>query len=457
MLRNKYDYDIFILGGGTAGTRAALQLAAAGKRVGLSEPSELGGYEALEGYGERASLLQAADLYARIKTATTMGIRGGSVGYNYPTLRQWNGQNRSANDSHHIKTVLTNAGVSLYKSSARFISPHEVALGRQHVSSSHFLICTGSTVTIPSSVSGLSSVAYLTPKTAADLLKPPKSIFIIGGGKTGVEFASLFSSFGSSVYIAEIAPRLLPEEDLEAGEAVKKELTAHGSEVLSSTRVTSVSKDGLLHRVTYLRGDVEHVVKVEHVMLAGGRAPNLDLGLENAEVDYSPLGISVSPSLQTSAKHIYAAGSVTGNVHGAEGAVLEAEQAVFNLLRRDKVSATYNALPLVIYAQPIVARVGVNEGEALRKDIAISSATVELRQTVTGRAHQDNGLVKLFADRKGTLIGAVMIGQNAADGINSAVLAIESGMTVEKLARIPLAHGSLGEALTAAARQLVVV
>lgn len=455
MLRNKYDYDIFILGGGSAGIRAALTLAAAGKRVGLAEPAEFGGYEILEGYAERAPLVQAAGFYANVKTATAIGIRGGSVGYNYPTLRQWSHDSTEQARRHdHIKAQLETAGVSLYPEAARFIGPHEVALGRQHVSSTHFLIATGSVVTVPSTISGLTSVPYLTPKTAADLLKPPKSVFIIGGGKTGVEFAGLFSTFGSTVYIAEIAPRLLPEEDLEAGEAVKRELEARGSEVLSSTRVTSVSKEGLLHRVTYLRGDVEHVIKVEHILLAGGRAPYLDLGLDNAEVEHSPLGIAVTPSLQTSARHIYAAGSVTGNVRGPEGATLEAEQAALNILRRDKTTVSYAGLPTVIYGQPNVARVGVNEGEALRKDIPINAATVELSETVFGRANRATGLVKLIADRKGALIGAVIVGPGAADAINTLALAIETGITIEKLSQLPLAYGSLGEAITKAARAL---
>ena len=454
MLRNKYDYDIFILGGGTAGVRAAHILAEAGKRVGLAEPNEVGGYESLEGYGERASLIQAADLYTRVKGATGFGIRGGSVGYNYPTLRQWNDDNRSQHTSKILKDALEKAGVKIYASDARFIGPHEVALGRQHVSSSSFLISTGSTVNIPSTITGLSNVAYLTPKTAADLLKPPKSIFIIGGGKTGVEFASLFSSFGSTVYIAEIAPRLLPDEDIEAGDAIKHTLEARGSEVLSSTRVTSVSKEGVLHRVTYLRGDVEHVIKAERILLAGGRVPNLDLGLDNAEVEHSPLGIAVNTSLQTSARHIFAAGSVTGNVRGPEGALLEAEHAAMNLLRRDKTTVNYGAVPFVIYSQPIIARVGVNEGEALRKDIAINVASVALPYTVAGRALQIPGLIKLVADRKGTLIGAVLIGPGASEAINTLTLSIDAGMSIEKLVRMPLAFGSFGEGITLAARTL---
>lgn len=458
MLRNKYDYDFFILGGGAAGVRAAIVLAESGKRVGLAEPKELGGYELNEGYGERAPLVQAANLYARVKSATN-GLRGGSVGYNYPTIREWS---RSSNEAlkpssgaDSLKSQLTKAGVTVYTASARFIGSHEVALGRQHVSSGQFLIATGSEVNVPANIEGLSGVAYLTPGTAADLLKPPKSIFIIGGGKTGVEYAGLFSSFGSTVYIAEIAPRLLPEEDIEAGDAIKKVLESRGSEVLSSTRVTSVSKEGTVHRITYLRGDVEHVVKAEHILLAGGRTPNTDLGLDNAEVDHSPLGVTVGPSLQTSSKHIFAAGSVNGNVRGPEGAVLEAEIAANNMVRRDKLSVTYDAIPTVIYSQPAVARVGVNEGEALRKDIPILVASVDLAQTVSGRAAESTGRIKLIADNKGLLIGAVIVGSHAADAIDALTVAITAKFTIEQLVRTPLSYGSLGEGIQLAARQLL--
>lgn len=455
MLRNKYNFDVFILGGGAAGIRAATILAAAGKRVGLAEPGELGGHEALDGYGVRAPLVQAAGFFSQVKTANAIGIRGGSVGYNYPTLRQWNDENNASRSSHSIKASLEAAGVTIYKSTARFIGSHQVALGRQHVSSSQFLIATGSVVNVPATISGLSTITYLTPQTAVTLLKPPKSIFIIGGGKTGVEYAGLFSTFGSNVYIAEIAPRLLPEEDLEAGDAIKHELEGRGSEVLTSTRVTSVAKEGVLYRVTYLRGDVEHVVKVEHILLAGGRTPNLDLGLDNAEVEHSPLGIAVNASLQTSAKHIFAAGSVTGNVRGAEGAVLEAEQAASNMLRRDKVAVDYSAIPVVIYSQPAVARVGVNEGEALRKDISVTTASISLQETVVGRATRSTGFVKLLADKKGQLVGAVLVGAGAPEAANALTFAIGANLSVEKVAATPLAYGSIGEAIALAARKLL--
>jgi pyruvate/2-oxoglutarate dehydrogenase complex dihydrolipoamide dehydrogenase (E3) component len=452
-LKPKYDYDIFIIGGGTAGVRAAEILALDGKRVGIAEPGKLGGFEANYGYGERAPLVNAAKLYTQIKRANEMGIRGGSVGYNYPTLREWSEQARQPDRSAVVKQRLEALGVSMYESAARFIGPHEVALGRQHIVSRQFLIASGSSVAVPTTISGLESIAYLTPSTATDLLKPPKSLFIIGGGKTGVELAGLFMSFGTTVYIAEIAPRLLPEEDADASDRLKAEIEERGGEVLSSTRVTSVVKESLMHRIIYLRGDVEHVIKAEHILLAGGRRPNLDLGLENAEVDYTPLGITVSGTLQTSSKHIYSAGSINGTVRGPEGARYEAELAAQNLIKRDKLAASYAALPVVVYSQPSVARVGVNEGEALRKDIACRTATVNLADTVANSAGRTNGFLKLVADKKGIVIGATAVGCSP-DVINSLTMAIAAAMSVSALAHIPFAYGSDGEAVTLAAQKL---
>lgn len=454
MVRGRYDYDIFILGGGTAGSHAALLLAAEGKRVGLAEPNEIGGYEATTGYGLRAPLLEAGRLFSAIRGSGEIGIRGGSVGYNFPTIRDWS-MRRDVRAPHVTRENLERAGVRVYGAGARFIGPHELSVGRQHVTSAQFLVATGSVPVVPASISGLDRIGYLTPETAIGLLKPPKSVFIIGGGKTGVEFAGLFASFGSHVSVAEVSPRLLPDEDAEAGDALKRSLEAAGGDVLTSARLTSVSKDGTLHRVTYLRGDVEHIVKAEAVLLAAGREPHCDLGLENAEIDYSPLGIAVNGYLQTSAKHVYAAGSVAGTVRGAEGALTESEAAAANLLRRDKVTPAYASVPRVVYGQPIVARVGVNEADALRKDIAITTARVELAATVAGRAARDPGSVTLVADKKGVLVGATAIARDAGETINSLAVAVEAGMNVEALARLSLAYGSAGEAITAAARTLV--
>ena len=157
-------------------------------------------------------------------------------------------------------------------------------------------------------------------------------MFVIGGGAVGLEFARLFSAFGSKVYVAEIAPRLLPREDQEVGELAAKVLSEeYGIKPLTETRVIRVSKEAMAKRVTFLRGREEHSVKVEEILLATGKTPQVDIGLENAGVEYSPLGIEVNDHLQTSAKHIYAAGDVLGGFGLTHVALMESRIVAHNI------------------------------------------------------------------------------------------------------------------------------
>ena len=130
-----------------------------------------------------------------------------------------------------------------------------------------------------------------------------------------------------------------------------------GVTVLTSTRVTKVSKDALMKRVTYTRGDVEQSVKVDEVLLATGKMPMIDIGLENAGVEYTPKGIEVNEYLQTSAKHIYAAGDVLGKYMYTHVALLESRIAAHNMLHRDKHSPLYVAIPRVKHTTPEIASV----------------------------------------------------------------------------------------------------
>lgn len=447
----KFDYDVVVIGGGQAGTAAARTLAAGGQRVALINDSGLGGRAVRGGDIARRTLLSAARAYREVKDAGDIGIRGGTVGYNYPTLREWKRGVQATARGLVTAASLKDAGIMVIEGNARFVDGHTVSVERRRISAGSFVIATGSVPVVPANVSGLTRVKYLTPETAGDLLKPPKSLLIIGGGTAGVEYAELFTTFGSKVTVAEVSPRLLPREDADAGELVAARLRNRGTEVLTSTRIVSVSREALLYRVTYLRGDVEHVVKAEHVLVAAGATPALDLGLENAGVESTPLGIGVSNGLQTSAKHIYAAGSVTGGATGAAGSAHEGRIAALNLAGRDKLTVNHGAVPRTVRSNPVVAGVGVNEADMLRKDIAATTRTTPAAAVLDGIIDNADGFVRLVADKRGVLVGATLAVDGSDEAIGMLALAIAQKTTVTDLAGLPFLTSGIGEliALTA--------
>lgn len=456
MAKQKHDYDLIVIGSGAGGSVAATIAARAGKRVAIVENDELGGASPNFGDIPVNALLHAAGVYETAKSGQQFGIRSGTIGYNYPSIKAWkelvvSRAGAGANSSRFYESE----GVTIYHGLAHFISPYEISVNRRHLSASYFLIATGAKWVRPA-IEGLDKVHYLTARSALDLLRPPKTLFIVGGGSTGVEFARLFSTFGTKVYIGEVAPRLLPTEDEEASELTERVLEEQkGVTTLTSTRVTKVSKDALKKRVTYTRGDVEHSVKVDEILIATGKMPSVDIGLENAEVEYTPRGIEVNEFLQTSNKHIYAAGDVLGEYMYTHVALLESRIAAHNILHRDKHTPDYTAIPRITHMSPEIASVGLYEDDCIKRDMAINKATAPLN--IIGRANTTNmrdGFVKVLTDKKGVLIGATIVAPNAGEMIHELTLAIQHHMTAHDVASTIHAFPSWSEAVRVACGKL---
>lgn len=435
MTKQKYDYDFIVIGSGAGGSVAADIAARAGKRVALIEGDTLGGECPNWGCVPTKAMLHAANIYDEAKHSARFGIRSAAVGYNYPTIKAWKDiavkRTGAANGDKYYEAQ----GIAVFRGGAHFISPHEITVNRRHLSAAHFLVATGSHWNIPE-IEGLDAVNYLTARTALDLTRPPKSLFIIGGGSVGCEFAELFSIFGSKVYIADVAPRLLPKEDEEVSTVIEKQFREErGMQLLTKTKVISVAKEGVLIKVTYLRGGEEHTVKVDQLLIATGKLPSTDLGLENAGVDYSAKGIDVDEHLQTTNKHIFAAGDVLGRYMFTHMGVYEGRIVANNLLQRSKISPDYSAVPRVTFLTPEVASVGMTESDCLRRDLAINKGIAPLN--IIGRSNVTDtreGFAKVITDKKGVLIGGTVVGPHAGEMIHELTLAIQYNMTAANVA-----------------------
>lgn len=456
MAKQTYDYDLIVIGSGAGGSVAADIVASAGKRVAIVESDAIGGGSSNWGDVPTKALLEAARAYNSAKNAGAFGIRASTAGFNYPSVRAWKDLAVKRTGVHGNAKHYQTKGIGLYRGQAHFISPHEITVNRRHLSAEHFLIATGShwaSLNVPVS----ERVTLLNPRTALDLTKPPRVMFIIGGGSTGVEFAELFASFGTKVYIAEEAPRLLPREDQEVSQLVEAVFAKRrGIQVLTKTKVTNIAAEGLGGRITYLRGGEEHTVRADYTLVAVGQDPTVDIGLENAGVEYTARGIETDEFLQTSARHIFAAGDVIGSHMYTHTAVYESRIAAHNILhKKQKVSPDYRAVPRTTFLSPEIASVGMSEEDCLKRDLAIKTAIVPIN--VIGRANVSNlmdGFIKVIADRRGVLLGASVVSANAGEVIHELTLAIQHGLTAAQVADTLHAFPTWSEAVRVACAKI---
>ena len=454
--KSKYDFDLIIIGSGAGGSAAATIAAREGKKVAIIESDTFGGNSPNWGDVPIKSMLHAAHLYSQALEGTRFGLRSGAISFNYPSLIAWKDLAVKRTGAGDNRGYYDEQGITTLHGLAHFMSPHEINVNRKHYSAHSFIIATGAEWKTPE-IQGSDAVPPITPRELLDSKRLPKSLYIIGGGTTGVELAQLLSTFGVKVVIAEIASRLLPDYETEAGELLEYLLAKNKKvHVLTQTRTVAIEKENIAQRVTYSRGGHEHSLRVDQVLVCAGRRPNVDLGLENAGVKYTDKGIVVNENLQTSAKHIYAAGDVLGEISGhTHTALMQSRVAAYNIMSKKKIVPDYSATPHVIFTYPSIASVGLTEDDCLRRDLRIKKSLIPL--SVVARSNVSDfqdGFVKLIANKHGVLIGATIAGPEAGESIHELALAIKYGLTAKQVANTPHAFLTWSEAIRIAAGKI---
>lgn len=451
----EFDYDLIVIGSGAGGSAAANIAANEGKRVALVEADTFGGGSPNWSDVPTKALLHAANLYDEAVHGARFGLRSATISYNYPSIRSWKNLAVKRTGVSNNREYYEKQGINTFIGSAHFISPNEITVNRRHLSANNFLIATGSQWEIPKIV-GLDKIKYLTPRTILEEIRPPKNLMIIGGGENSVEIAQLMATFGTKVYIVEKSDRLLPKYDREVGEIIARILTEQkGANILTQSKVVAIEKDGLSKRITVSRAGVEKNFRVDEVLIATKRLPNIDLGLENAGVNYSKNGIKVNNFLQTNIKHIYAAGSVIGKSFLTHSAILESRIVANNILKRNKTTPDYLATPEIIFTNPGIAVVGLSEEECIKQKIAINKAIAPLNIIIRSNTSDfRDGFVKVITDKKGVVLGGSIVCPHAGEMIHELVLAIKYGLTASQIADTPHAFLSWSEAIRVCAGKL---
>lgn len=444
---HEFNFDLIIVGSGAGGGVAAHIAQRLGKSVAIIEEEKIGGECPNFGCVPTKALLKASALYDEAQHANKYGVRIPSVAAHFPTVKKWKDKAVLRTGTSEGEEAFEADGITVINGRAHFIGPHEVSVGKKRYRAKKFLISTGTHSFIPP-IEGLSEAGYLTYREAQELSKLPQSLFIIGGGPIGCEFAQIFSDFGSEVHVGEYAPQLIANEDKEVGQLVGALFEERGIKVHTDCEVFKVEKDRSKKVVYYKKNGKHYSARVDHILVTTGKRPNTDIGLENAGVKYTPRGIKTNLKMQTSAKHIYASGDVVGPFAFTHMASYQSRIAAHNMFKREKIRAQYHAVPRCVFTHPEVAAVGMTEKEAHEQRLKVKVNAVPI--SIIGRSNtsdQRAGFVKVITNEKGVLLGACIVAPRAGEMMQELGVAVHNRLKAQDVAATIHAFPTWSEAV----------
>jgi pyruvate/2-oxoglutarate dehydrogenase complex dihydrolipoamide dehydrogenase (E3) component len=453
-----FDYDVCILGGGSAGYAAARTTAAAKLNTVVIEGGEdVGGLCILRGCMPTKALLYAAEVHHLARHPQIFGIDPGEVRFDFAkVMARKNLLIKGFADYRHQQ--LADGRFTFIRAHARFTDEHTVILDNgRTVSAEHFVISTGSKVA-PSPLPVLDDVGYLTSDSALKLESLPKSIIVLGGGAVALEFAQFFSRFGVNVTLIQRSPHCLHEVDTDAATVIETVFRREGIEVFTGTKLLSVAQSGQGKSVTFLHGDHKRSVTADEIFFGLGRVPNTaGLNLDSLGLKTEWGRIVTDERMRTSVPNIYAAGDCTGPYEIVHIAVQQGEIAGYNIANPAEPRAIdYRLRVEVVFTEPQIATVGLTEKEAQARQIAYRAGSYPFNDH--GKSQIMNamdGFVKLLCDPvSGEIIGGACVGPVGGELIHEIIAAMHKRMTVRELATMPHYHPTLAEIWTYPAEEL---
>jgi pyruvate/2-oxoglutarate dehydrogenase complex dihydrolipoamide dehydrogenase (E3) component len=448
-------YNLVVLGAGYAGILTALEAARAGAKVALVERNRLGGVCLNAGCISSKAIIRTARLYAEMRNARRYGARRPDdihVDFAEVMQRMRSVQARVSrrNSAHDLRAH----GIDLFFGEARFTGPATVAVDGKLLRFKRALVATGARPAIPP-IPGLVEAGYLTNETIFELKECPRRLLVIGGGPLGCELAQAFCRLGSQVSIVQDEPLFLSQEERDAAQILSESLARDGIDIHLNTQTLRVRTEGTQKVVDLVSDDNRMTVTVDVILVAAGRAPNVQgINLEAAGIEYDvDSGIRINDFLQTSNPKIYAAGDVClehkfAHIEGASAHIVT-QNALF--LGRQRLSAL--TIPWCTYTDPEIAHAGMYVKEAREKNIPVKTITVPMHEVDRAIADsEEEGFVKIHL-REGTdrIIGATVVARHAGEMITDISLAMSAGIGLRDLARVSYPYPTQAAAIKMAA------
>ncbi len=450
------DKHLLIIGGGSAAFAAALEALAAGAKVTMiNDGLPIGGTCVNVGCVPSKNLIRAAERLHKARNNPFSGIQtDGKLESLSSLIEQKRELVEQLRLEKYIDVVKDKPGFRLIKGRARFIGARAVEVNGETLTADAFLIATGARPFIPD-IPGLADVDYLTNESAFELDALPESLIVLGGRYIALELAQMFSRLGSKVTVLQRSPRILPDESSELTEALTFYLKEEGVSIVTGNRFNRIyqSPQGVTVETT-INGR-QRTFTADKILVATGRQANTDkMGLEQAGVATDARGfIKTNDYLQTSADHIFAAGDVLGRNMFVYTAAYEGKLAARNALTADKTETDYSTLPWVIFTDPQVAGVGLNERQAHERGLPAESTVLPLSYVPRALAARDTrGFIKLIRNTQtDQLIGARILAPEGGELLMQISMAIKFGITVEQIKNLFHLYITLSEGIKLAA------
>jgi glutathione reductase (NADPH) len=425
-----FDFDLFVIGGGSGGVRAARMAAQRGARVALAEVAEMGGTCVNLGCIPKKLYSYAAHFAESFEESHGFGWVGEAPTLNWDTLKANRAREISRLNGIYVQ-LLKSAGVQILTGWAKLIDAHTVDVGGQHYRAKNILIATGGKPSVPKIAGGEHVV---TSNEMFDLSPFPRRLLVVGGGYIACEFASIFNGLGAKVKQLYRGHQVLRGFDEEVRTFIASEMVKSGVALHLNTGVDGIERTGDGLQVRLLDGS--HIT-VDTVLYATGRVPLVSgLGLEAAGVAQNAAGaIQVNAQYQTSVPSIYAVGDVTARVQLTPVALAEAmvvvDQLFGPLAGKKPRSMSYDFIPTAVFTHPNIGTVGYTEAEASERFGKISvfrSDFKALKHTLSGSTERT--LMKLIVeDATDRVIGLHMVGADAGEIVQGFAVAMKAGAT----------------------------
>lgn len=453
-----FDYNLVVIGAGSAGLVSSLIAAMVKAKVALIEKHKMGGDCLNTGCVPSKALIRSGKILSYVKRAEDFGFRQGTLAYDFAEIMARVQQIVKTIEPHDSIERYTEMGVDCFKGEARITSPYTVTVNGKTLTTRNIIVATGAGPFIPP-IPGLEKVDYLTSDNIWDIRELPEKLVVLGGGPIGCELTQVFSRLGSAVTQVEMFPRILGREDADVSDMVLRRFENEGIRVLTGHKAKQVVTDGH-ENVLICASDSRDVrVPFDRILVAVGRAANTKgFGLASLGVEISERGtLQTNELLQTNFPNIYCAGDVAGPYQFTHTAAHQAwyasVNALFGAIKSFKVD--YRVIPWATFTDPEVARVGLNETDAREQGIDYEVTTYGIddldRAIADSEAH---GMVKVLTKPgKDEILGVTIVGAHAGDIIAEYVLAMKHKLGLNKIMETIHIYPTLSEANKYAAGQ----
>src|SRR5256885_2682742 len=453
-------YDVIFIGGGPAGYIGAIRSAQLGLSVAVVEPEGLGGPVVLWGCIPAKALLESASLATKISHAKDFGVTVGDVQLDFGVAMK-RSRAVSTQNSKGVEYLFKKNKITWIKGVGKITGKNAVTVkvdGKEekHEAKKAVVISTGSRVKgLPQIGLELNKSTVISSDEALILETAPKTMAIVGAGAVGCEFADVFTAFGTQVTLIEVLPGILPLEDADCSAELTRSFKKRKIDVLSGAKISDVKVGKSSVTMTVEVGGKKQNLEVEKVLVAAGRAPNIeDMGIKEAGVQMTERGfIKINETMETSVKGLYAIGDVAGPPMLAHKGEREGVIVAEVIAGKHPHLFDYTNVPGATYCHPEVASVGLTEQQC--KDKKLDYKVGKFPFSANGRARtsgETEGFVKIIRDAKfGEILGAHIVGAHATEMIHEIVVARTNEYTVEEVDLAIHAHPTLSEAIAESA------